>query len=85
MGHPVLQDKSGKPVSCVKVDYKTKKQMFFNQSIQFFINARGLLLTERKGIHYAEVYMYLPVKISKMLTLFVAPRVLITIVFIELQ
>ena len=59
-----MLDKSSKPVSCVKVDYESKK-VSLNLSIQFFIDARGLLLIKRKGIYYAEVYMYLPVKMSK--------------------
>ena len=36
-----------------------KKTNFLNPSIQFFIDARGLLLIERKGMHNTEVYMYL--------------------------
>ena len=44
---------------------KTKKQMFLVPSIKFFIDKRGLLLMEMKGIHYAENYMYITVKMSK--------------------
>ena len=57
-----MLDKSRKLVSCVKADFENKKLMLLNPSIQFFIDARGLLLTERKGIYYAEFYMYLDVE-----------------------
>ena len=43
-------DKSGKLVSFARVDYENKTQMLLNPSIQFFIDARGLLLAGRKGI-----------------------------------
>ena len=33
--------------------------MLLNSSIQFFMHARGLLLIERKDMHYAEIYMCL--------------------------
>ena len=46
----LMLDKSGKPVFCVQVDYKSKKEVFLNPSIQFFIDAQEFLLLERKGI-----------------------------------
>ena len=54
-----MLDKSRKIVSCLKVDYENKKIMVLNPSSQFLIDARGLLLIEKKGMHYAEVYMCL--------------------------
>ena len=33
--------------------------MLLNPSVQFFIDARGLLLIERKSTHHTKVYMYL--------------------------
>ena len=54
----LVLDKSRKLVSCVKVYFENKKQMFLRTSIQFFIDAWELLLIERRGMHYDEVYMY---------------------------
>ena len=54
-----MLDKSRKIVSCLKVDYENKKIMVLNPSSQFLIDARELLLIEKKGMHYAEVYMCL--------------------------
>ena len=48
-------DKSRKLVSCVRVDYENKTRMLSTPSIQFFIDARGLLLIGRKGMHYAQL------------------------------
>ena len=48
-------DKSRKFASCIRVDYEDKAKMRLNPSIQFFIDARGLLLIERKGLHYAQL------------------------------
>ena len=52
-------DKPRKIFSCVKADYENKKQLLLNLSIQFFIDAQGLLLIGRKDVHYVEVCMYL--------------------------
>ena len=50
-----MLDKSGKPVSCVKVyNDETKQKVLLNPSILFFIDPWGLLLIERKGIHCAK-------------------------------
>ena len=48
-----MLDNSRKLVPCVKVDYENKKLMLLNPSVQFFIDARGSLLIERKGMYYA--------------------------------
>ena len=50
---PVL-NKPRKLVSCIRVDYENKRQMLFNPSIQFRIDAWGLLVIRRKGTHYAQ-------------------------------
>ena len=48
-------DKSRKFVSCVRENYENKTQMLFNPSIQFFTNAKGLLLIEKEGTHYSQL------------------------------
>ena len=50
-----MLDKSRKIVSCVRVDYGNKTQMLLKPSVQFFIDARGLLLIGRKGMHYVQL------------------------------
>ena len=50
---PVL-NKPRKLVSCIRFDYEKKTKMLFNPSIQFYIDARGLLLIRRKGMHYTQ-------------------------------
>ena len=48
-------DKSRRLFSCVRVDYENKAQMFFNPSIQFFIDARGVIIDREEGMHYAKL------------------------------
>ena len=50
---PML-NKPRKLVSCIRVDYENKRQMLLNPTIQFYIDAQGLLLIRRKGMHYAQ-------------------------------
>ena len=50
-----MLDKSRKLVACVGVNYENKAQLLLNPSIQFFIDARVLLLIGNKGVLYAQL------------------------------
>ena len=56
--HSVL-NKSLKLVSCVEADYESRKQIHIKPINSILYRGMGLLLMERKGMYYAEVYMYL--------------------------
>ena len=63
----LVLNQSCKLVSCVKVDYESKKQHVFGPINSILYSCMGVVIDiGRKGIHYADVYMYLPVKMSEL-------------------